>query len=138
MGYAIPAALAAKLSQPERPVMAILGDGCFQMTVGEMATAKRLGLSIPFIVLNDGDLGLIRVKQERKRYGIYGVDLVSKENEGRKDIDPPPHYFGVPCVVARSSGELRKPLKAAFEAGGPTVIEVFIDGRAYSKTIFDE
>lgn len=136
MGYAIPAALAAKLSWPERPVMAILGDGCFQMTVGEMATAKRLGFSIPFIVLNDGDLGLIRVKQERKGYGIYGVDLVSEESEG--DTCPPSHYFGVPCLVARSSGELRKAVQAAFKANGPTVIEVFIDGRAYSKTIFDE
>ncbi len=136
MGYAVPAALAAKLAQPERSVLAIVGDGCFQMTAGEMATARRLGLTIPFVVLNDGDLGLIRVKQERKHYGIYGVDLAPG---GRSSpVEPPPHYFGVPCVAVRSRTELREAVLAALQAEGPTVIEAFIDGRAYSETLFDE
>ncbi|MFQ5914868.1 MAG: thiamine pyrophosphate-binding protein [Nitrospinota bacterium] len=134
MGYAIPAALAAKLAQPEREVLAILGDGCFQMTAGEMATARRLGLKVPFVVLNDGDLGLIRVKQERKGLGVYGVVLGTGGSEAPR---PPAHYFGVPCVGARSPGELRKAIRRAFQAKGPTVIEAFVDGREYSETIFD-
>ena len=136
MGYAVPAALAAKLAQPERSVLAIVGDGCFQMTAGEMATARRLGLTVPFVVLNDGDLGLIRVKQERKHYGNYGVDLAPGGRSG--SVEPPPHYFGVPCVAVRSRTELREAVLTALQAEGPTVIEAFIDGRAYSETLFDE
>jgi acetolactate synthase-1/2/3 large subunit len=134
MGYAVPAALAAKLAQPERKVLAVLGDGCFQMTAGEMATARRLGLTIPFVVLNDGDLGLIRVKQERKNLGIYGVDLGTG---AAKVPAPPAHYFGVPCEAVHSAQELQDAVRRAFEAKGPTVIEAFVDGQAYSETIFD-
>ncbi|MEE8109707.1 MAG: thiamine pyrophosphate-binding protein [bacterium] len=134
MGYAIPAALAAKLAQPEREVLAILGDGCLQMTAGEMATARRLGLKIPFVVLNDGDLGLIRVKQERKGLGVYGVDLGTG---GQAAPPPPSHYFGVPCVGVRSARELGQAVQRALKADGPTVIEVFVDGRQYSETIYD-
>jgi acetolactate synthase-1/2/3 large subunit len=134
MGYAVPAALAAKLAQPDRKILAVLGDGCFQMTAGEMATARRLGLTIPFVVLNDGDLGLIRVKQERKSLGIYGVDL----GTGAARVPAPPaHYFGVPCEAVHSAEELHDAVGRAFQADGPTVIEAFIDGQAYSETIFD-
>ena len=51
MGFAIPAAMAAKLNYPELPVVALLGDGGFHMTVGELATAKRLNLNIVFVVI---------------------------------------------------------------------------------------
>ena len=135
MGYAIPAALAAKLARPEREVLAIVGDGCFQMMAGEMATARRLGLRVLFVVLNDGDLALIRVKQERKGLGIYGVDLGTGGE--RKGLEPPPHYFGVPCVAARSPEELREAVCGAFAADGPTVIEAIVDGREYSETVYD-
>ena len=57
MGFGLPAAIAAKLSRPDLPVTCILGDGCFQMTCGELATAKRLGLCLPIIVLDDRWLG---------------------------------------------------------------------------------
>src|SRR5215470_18387027 len=68
MGYGIPAAYAAKLVHPNRSVLAVIGDGCFQMTVGELSLARRLNLKVPVIVLNDGWLGLMKVKQERKNY----------------------------------------------------------------------
>ncbi len=141
MGYAIPAALAAKLARPEWEVLAIVGDGCFQMMAGEMATARRLGLRVLFVVLNDGELALIRVKQERKGLEVYGVDLGpggQGEGKGRgAPVEPPPHYFGVPCVAARSPEELREAVHGAFAADGPTVIEAIVDGHEYSETVYD-
>ena len=75
MGFGMPAAYAAKLVHPERAVLAMIGDGGFQMTVGELALARRLNLAVPVIVLNDGWLGLMKVKQEHGHYPLHGVRL---------------------------------------------------------------
>ena len=76
MGFAIPAAMAAKLCNQEIPVVALMGDGGFLMTVGELATAKRLNLKIIFVVIYDNSLSLIRIKQGKKNYNnSYGTQL---------------------------------------------------------------
>ena len=75
MGFGIPSAIAAKLCLPDRPVACVVGDGGFLMMVGEMATAKRLGVSVVFVLLTDHSLELIRIKQERKSCEIYGTPL---------------------------------------------------------------
>ncbi|CAN0519138.1 unnamed protein product, partial [Laminaria digitata] len=67
MGFGLPAAIAAKIARPDLSVICLIGDGCFQMTCGELATAKRMGLTLPVVVLDDRWLGLIRVKQERRQ-----------------------------------------------------------------------
>jgi thiamine pyrophosphate-dependent acetolactate synthase large subunit-like protein len=92
--------------------------------------AKRLGLSVPTIVLNDGWLGLIKVKQERKSYGLSGVFL-------GEQVEPPSHYFGVPCRPAKNEKELRAALDWAFDLKGPSVIEAFINVEPYSQTVYD-
>ena len=75
MGYAIPAALAAKLARPNREVVCLMGDGGFLMQAGEMATTARLGLKILFVVLRDGSLSLIEAKQRKRGYPLVGVGL---------------------------------------------------------------
>ncbi len=84
MGYGMPAAYAAKLVYPDQRVVGVVGDGCFQMTVGELTLARRQRLAVPIVVLNDGWLGLMKVKQERKRYPLSGVFLGDPP-------DSPPH-----------------------------------------------
>jgi acetolactate synthase-1/2/3 large subunit len=130
MGYGMPSAYAAKLVFPERAVAAVIGDGGFQMTVGELALARRLGLAVPVIVLNDGNLALMKVKQERKDYPLSGVHLGTP-------ADSPAHYFGVRCRPAKSAGEFRAALDWAFGLGAPSVIEAFIDPESYASTVFD-
>jgi acetolactate synthase I/II/III large subunit len=130
MGYGMPAAFAAKLVFPERRVVAVVGDGGFQMTVGELALARRLNLAVPTIVLNDGWLGLMKVKQERKGYNLSGVYL-------GKPVESPPHYFGVACRPAKNPQEFSDALDWAFGLTGPSVIEAFIDVASYSQTVFD-
>jgi acetolactate synthase-1/2/3 large subunit len=132
MGFGLPAGIAAKLARPDRPAVAVIGDGCFQMTCGEVATAKRLGLTLPIVVLDDRWLALIQVKQERRRFAVYGTELQTEEYR-----DPPAHYFGVPAVAARGPEELEKALREALQADGPTVIEAVVDASHYLETVYD-
>ena len=92
MGFGLPAAIAAKLARPDLPVVCLIGDGCFQMTCGEVATAKRLGITLPIVVLDDRWLALIKVKQIRRQFPLYGTELQAEDYR-----EPPAHYFGVPA-----------------------------------------
>jgi acetolactate synthase-1/2/3 large subunit len=130
MGYGMPAAYAAKLVYPDRPVVAVVGDGGFQMTAGELALARRLNLAVSIIGLNDGWLGLMKVKQERRNVPLSGVCLGAPP-------DSPPHYFGVPCRSAKTAKDFSVALEWAFTLKGPSVIEAFIDVESYSATVFD-
>jgi acetolactate synthase I/II/III large subunit len=130
MGYGIPAAYAAKLVHPERQVVGVVGDGCFAMTAGELTVGRRLGLNVPIVVLNDGWLSLIKVKQERRGFQNSGVRV-------GEPPPSPPHYFGVPVRGAKTAEELSQALDWAFAQDGPTVVEAFIDATAYSRTVYD-
>ena len=132
MGFGLPSAIAAKLAFPERPVVCLIGDGCFQMTCGELAAARRLGLTLPVVVLDDRWLGLIRVKQLRRQYGIYGTELQQEEY-----TEPPAHYFGVPALGVRDAQALRDAVEAALAVPHPTVIEAVVNSDHYIDTVFD-
>jgi acetolactate synthase-1/2/3 large subunit len=132
MGFGLPAAIAAKLARPDLAVVAVIGDGCFQMTCGEVAVAKRYGLAIPIVVLDDRWLALIKVKQQRRNFALYGTELQEEPY-----APPPVHYFGVPAVGARAPDELAGALKKALAASGPTVIEAVVDPSHYTETVYD-
>ncbi len=66
MGYGLPAAIAAKLEHPRRPVVCFAGDGCFQMTMADFATAVQYGARIIVIVVDNGQYGTIRMHQARR------------------------------------------------------------------------
>jgi acetolactate synthase-1/2/3 large subunit len=132
MGFGLPGAIAAKLARPDLPVVCLIGDGCFQMTCGEVATAKRAGITLPIVVLDDKWLALIKVKQIRRQLPLYGTEL--QEEEYR---EPPAHYFGVPALGVRSAAALEAAVKAALTAKGPTVIEAVVDSEHYLDTVYD-
>ena len=132
MGFGIPGAIAAKLARPDAPVVALIGDGCFQMTCGELVVAKRQGLALPIVVLDDRWLSLIQIKQTRRQIGIYGTELQPEEY-----TEPPAHYFGVPAVGVRGPRELKDAVVRALRADGPTVIEAVVDASHYMETVFD-
>jgi len=132
MGFGLPGAIAAKLARPELPVVCLIGDGCFQMTCGEVAVAKRLGLALPIVVLDDRWLALIKVKQIRRQFPLYGTELQREEYR-----EPPAHYFGVPAVGVRSADALEAAVTKALAADGPTVIEAVVDSDHYLDTVYD-
>jgi acetolactate synthase-1/2/3 large subunit len=80
MGYGFPAAIAAKLHDPEKVVVCMAGDGCFQMTLNEMSTAVQHGAAVIVIVANNGRYGTIRMHQEREYPGrVSGTDLANPD-----------------------------------------------------------
>lgn len=129
MGFGIPAAIAAKLCAPDRPVTCVTGDGGFLMMVGEMATAMRLGVQVVFVLLTDHNLELIRIKQEKKDYARYGTSLYGEW------YTPSSTFFGVPVLPARDAEEYRMALEKAFAAKGPVIVEAFINGTEYDGLI---
>src|SRR5580693_8658262 len=132
MGFGLPGAIAAKLARPDLPVVCLIGDGCFQMTCGEVATAKRLGITLPIVVLDDKWLALIKVKQIRRQFPLYGTALQAEDYR-----EPPAHYFGVPAHGVRGADALEDAVKTALAADGPTVIEAVVDSEHYLDTVYD-
>ncbi len=80
MGYGLPAAIAAKLRHPERTVVCFAGDGCFQMTGQELATAAQQGAHVIVLVADNGMYGTIRMHQERAFPGrVHATSLANPD-----------------------------------------------------------
>ncbi|AMR29713.1 acetolactate synthase catalytic subunit [Hymenobacter psoromatis] len=80
MGFALPAAIGAKFGAPHRPVVAVIGDGGFQMTIQELGTIMQTGVDVKIIILNNQFLGMVRQWQElfhQRRYSF--VDIQSPD-----------------------------------------------------------
>jgi acetolactate synthase-1/2/3 large subunit len=102
------------------------------MSCGELAAARRSGLGVAVIVLDDDALSLIEVKQRRRGLAIHGTRLA---NGG--DLGAPAHYFGVPVVAVGDADGLAQALSAALAAEGPTVIQARVDPAHYLATVCD-
>ena len=129
MGFGIPAAIAAKLTRRQKEVCAVVGDGGFLMTVGELATAVRYGVKIVVVLLTDNDLALIRIKQEKKGKPIYGTVVRDAGDVGSATL------FGAPVRSASDPDSFRKLLAEAFAGDGPAVIEAIVDSREYDDVV---
>ena len=118
MGYGIPAAVAACLRCPDRPVIAVVGDGGFLMTGNELAVAAARGLPLKVLISDNASYGSIRIHQERDYPGrISGTDLANP------DIAAIAAAFGFP--VMRVAAESNVPgLIDALLAPGPLVAVV--------------
>ena len=124
MGYGFPAAIGAQFGRPDDPVVAIVGDGGFQMTLCELATACIHKLPLKVIVLNNHYLGMVRQWQEL----FYderesGVDL-----EGNPDFAKLAEAYGAKGFNLRRPGDVRRVLTAALEYNdGPCVINAEVE-----------
>jgi acetolactate synthase-1/2/3 large subunit len=125
MGFAIPGALGARLAHPGRPVVAFTGDGGFLMAVAELQTSVRESLPIIVVVIDDQEIGLIRVKQEIKKIPVYGVKL------GGIDWERLAQGFGADGTVVESENALGDALRCALKSGRTTVIAARIDPSGY-------
>ena len=117
LGYALPAAIGAKLAAPERPVIALIGDGGLLFTVAELATAAELGLPLPVIVPNNGGYGEIRDQMVDAGIAPVGVDLRVP------DLPKLAEAFGGKGLRVEHAGTLGPILAEALERPGPTLIE---------------
>ncbi len=129
MGFGVPAAIAAKLERPRTKVACVTGDGGFLMNVGELAVARREKLAVVFVVLADRKLELIRLKQVKKHFEGYGVDLDEPE------VPSSDYVFGVPVIAADDQASYRAALEKAFAMDGPVVVEAKIAHGDYDELI---
>ncbi len=118
LGYGLPAALGAKLGAPERPVVALIGDGGLQFTIGELATAVELGLSVPILLWNNRGYGEIKQYMADRDIPEIGVDIYTP------DFLTIAKGFGCAAVKAEGFDHLKAELVDANGRGGPTLIEV--------------
>lgn len=121
MGYAVPAAIGARLAEPGRPVVAVVGDGGMLMTGQELETAVRYGVDITVVVVNNGMYGTIAMHQARRFGRLSGVDI------GSVDFAAYARSLGAGGLTARSKAELRDALRTSLQTSGPTVICVPVD-----------
>jgi len=125
MGYGLPAALAAKLAHPDRPVVAFTGDGDFQMTGQELGTAVQYGANIIVLVGNNGMYGTIRMHQEREYPGrISGTDLHNP------DFAKLAESYGAFGAIVEKTEDFAPAFKAAEKSGKPAVLEIRISPEA--------
>jgi hypothetical protein len=125
MGFAVPAAIGAKVGRPDARVVAIDGDGCFQMTLQELGTAVQHDIPVVFCVLNNGSLGMVRQWQELFYDGRFSeVDLPPDLPDLVKLADA----YGIPGLRANTVDELGPALDKAFEVTDESVlVDVRVD-----------
>lgn len=119
MGYGMPAALAAKVAWPERPVVAVAGDGCFLMNGQELATAVQHELAVLVVIINNGRYGTIYAHQERTYPGrTYATEL---RNPDFADLA---RAYGAHGEVVERTEEFEPALERALASRGSAVIEI--------------
>ncbi len=121
MGFALPAAILASFLNPERKVVAVIGDGGFLMNVQEMETAVRLGCSFVVVIFNDSKYGLIEWHEKRKFDQSIGIDFTNP------DFVMLAKSFGAKGVRIENAGEFRPVLKEALSQGGVWILDVRVD-----------
>jgi acetolactate synthase I/II/III large subunit len=125
MGYGFPAALAAKIVHPDRPVLCVAGDGDFLMTGQELATAVQRRLGVIVLILNNAMYGTIRMHQERHHPGrVIGTDLHNP------DFAALARAYGAYGEIVARTAEFAPAFQRAQAAGGPAILELRIDPEA--------
>jgi pyruvate dehydrogenase (quinone) len=122
MGGGLPYAIAAALAFPGRQVVAIVGDGGFTMTLGELATAARYGLPIKIVVLNNGTLG--QIKWEQMLFlgnPEFACELAPV------DFAKAAEAFGVKGIRIEEAAGLEAALDEAFAHSGPVLLDAVVD-----------
>ncbi len=122
MGYGYPAAVAAKLAQPQRTVIALCGDGDFLMTGQEIATAAQYGAAFVALVVNNSLYGTIRMHQEREYPGrVFGTELKNP------DFAAYARAFGGHGETVERTEDFAGAFERASRSGKPAIVELRID-----------
>ena len=130
MGYALPAAMAAKIHFPDRPVVCTVGDGGFAMGFADLETCVRRRLNLLTVVYNDSALSLIRVVQARRQYPDHGVRF------GQIDFAAVASALGAWGRRVSSLEELARAVPEALGQDRPAVLDVAVDPAEYAAHVY--
>ena len=129
MGWAVPAAMGAKLACPDKKVVAIVGDGDFMMSLQEMGCAAMNGINVVFLVLNNQGYMSIRGGQRK----FMGRHIASEFNQHSgngepysADLTATARAFGLQAWKVEKNEDLETSLQAALDCGGPALVEVIV------------
>ncbi|MDI3339235.1 MAG: thiamine pyrophosphate-binding protein [Sphaerobacter sp.] len=118
LGYSLPAAIGAKIARPDAVVVPVVGDGGFQFTMQELATAVQFRLGLPIVIFNDSTYTAVKEAQARafdRRY--IAVDLINPDYVKLAEA------YGIPGVRAESPDALAEAIRAAAQRDLPTIID---------------
>lgn len=127
MGYSLPSSIAAKLVNPDKKVVAVCGDGAFQMSMQELETAVRLKLPIVILVLRDERYGLIEWHQQKH------FERTSHISFGNPDLVQLAHAYGAKGLKVEAADQLKHILQSSLEMKGPVVIDCPVDEKENIK-----
>ena len=126
LGYAIPAAIGAKLGRPDLPVIGLIGDGASQFTIGELASAVEAAVPVIFLLWNNSGYGEIKRFMEEGDIETIGVDIYTPDFIGLG------RAFGCEVALVKDLDALKAELITASQRSIPTLIEIkqdnFVDG----------
>lgn len=123
MGYSIPAAMGAKTAAPDRQVIAVCGDGSFQMSMMELATMRQHDIPVKIVVLKNNYLGMVREYQHytyKDRYSV--VDL-----SGSPDLEKLAAAYGIPFLRLENMERCDRVIDEFLEGDGSVLLECLID-----------
>ena len=126
MGAGLPNAIAAKLVHPDRPVIALCGDGGFMMNSQELETAIRLRMDLVVVIVNDNGFGMIKWEQEAQKMPAFGLEF------SNPDFVNYAESYGARGLRVESADDFERHLTHALSEKGVTVIDCPID---YSENI---
>lgn len=132
MGAGLPTAIGAAIVHPDRPVVALCGDGGFMMNSQEMETAVRLGLDLVVLVLRDDAYGMIRWKQKEMGFADFGLRY------GNPDFVRYAEAYGAHGHRVEAAAELGPLLSRCIEASGVHLIDVPVDYSGDHHTLNEE
>ena len=123
IGYGLPGAIGAKLAVPDRPVVALTGDGGFNMVLGELETARRLKLAVTIIVVNNAASGYVKALQHL----MYGEGAYQSSDLAETDYARVAEALGCRGIRVEQPGDLAGALRKALgERDRPTVLDVVV------------
>ena len=122
MGFEVPAALGAKLGRPDMTVWSVAGDGGFQMTMCDLATAVENNADVKFAILNNQSLGLVKQLQDL----FYEQDYFAVDYSGNPDFVKLAAAYGITGIRVTKKEEVAEAVHQAMETSGPVIVDFVV------------
>jgi acetolactate synthase-1/2/3 large subunit len=123
MGYSVPAAMGAKLAKPQAQVVAVCGDGAFQMELMELATICGDGVDVKIVVMSNSRLGMVRELQDK----LYGGRHAATVMRGNPDFIKLAGAYGISARRISSDGDIDSAIDEMLSCNGPYLLECEVD-----------
>ena len=123
MGFGLPTAIGAAISNPDKTIVCFTGDGSILMNIQELATLSDFGFNVKVVILNNGHLGLVRQQQEL----FYNKHYMASKFISSTDFAAVAKGFGVNGYTIKKGDEIDSILTKVLKEKGPALIDIYID-----------